>query len=55
MVINQDTGMRSVIRCVFPNTRHMFCMWHIMTKVPKEVIVFVLFHVHMTTIIVTFL
>lgn len=33
----QDPSMQIVVSMVFPNTRHMFCMWHIMTKVSEKV------------------
>lgn len=37
IVTDQDPSMKKSVPLVFPNTRHRFCMWHIMMKVPREV------------------
>ena len=37
IVTEQDPSMRWSIPKVFPNTRHRFCMWHIMNKLPAKV------------------
>ena len=41
IVTDQDPSMRAVVPQVFPNTRHRFYMWHIMMKVPREVLILV--------------
>jgi transposase-like protein len=28
--------MKSAIAKVFPNTRHRFCLWHVIRKLPKR-------------------
>ncbi|XP_076928185.1 protein FAR1-RELATED SEQUENCE 5-like [Bidens hawaiensis] len=37
VVTDQDPVMKQDIAAVFPNTRHMLCMWHIMKKVADKV------------------
>ncbi|KAF2296910.1 hypothetical protein GH714_012174 [Hevea brasiliensis] len=36
ILTNQCESMRKAIREVMPNTRHIFCLWHILCKVPKK-------------------
>ncbi|XP_042974626.1 protein FAR-RED ELONGATED HYPOCOTYL 3-like [Carya illinoinensis] len=36
IIIDQDRAMKNAIRIVFPNTRHRFCLWHILKKVPEK-------------------
>jgi hypothetical protein len=33
---DQDRAMKSAINKVFPNTRHRFCLWHILKKLPEK-------------------
>ncbi|XP_076920365.1 protein FAR1-RELATED SEQUENCE 5-like [Bidens hawaiensis] len=37
VVTDQDPAMKQAIAAVFPNTRHMLCMWYIMKKVADKV------------------
>ncbi|KAL2933742.1 Protein FAR-RED IMPAIRED RESPONSE 1 [Bienertia sinuspersici] len=37
ILTDQDRAMRVAIAGVFPNTRHRFCLWHIMRKVPEKI------------------
>lgn len=37
VITDQDPAMKEVIPQIFPDTRHRFCMWHIMTKVNEKV------------------
>ncbi|XP_041001764.1 protein FAR1-RELATED SEQUENCE 5-like [Juglans microcarpa x Juglans regia] len=32
----QDRAMKNAIALVFPKTRHRFCLWHILKKVPEK-------------------
>lgn len=36
IVTDQDAAMKNAIADVFPNTRHRWCMWHIMKKLPEK-------------------
>ncbi|XP_035547264.1 protein FAR1-RELATED SEQUENCE 5-like [Juglans regia] len=36
IITDQDRAMKNAIALVFPNTRHRFCLWHILKKVPKK-------------------
>ncbi|KAG6707819.1 hypothetical protein I3842_06G051300 [Carya illinoinensis] len=36
IIINQDGAMKNAIAIVFPKSRHRFCLWHILKKVPKK-------------------
>jgi hypothetical protein len=36
IIIDQDRAMKSTIAKDFPNTRHKFCLWHIMGKLPEK-------------------
>ncbi|XP_042983153.1 protein FAR-RED IMPAIRED RESPONSE 1-like [Carya illinoinensis] len=36
IITNQDRAMKNVISIVFPESRHRFCLWHILKKVPKK-------------------
>jgi hypothetical protein len=36
MITDQDRSMKVAIEEVFPNTRHRFCLWHILRKVPEK-------------------
>ncbi|XP_042974916.1 protein FAR1-RELATED SEQUENCE 5-like [Carya illinoinensis] len=36
IITDQDRAMKNTIAIVFPNTRHRFCLWHILKKVPKK-------------------
>ncbi|XP_019155715.1 PREDICTED: protein FAR1-RELATED SEQUENCE 5-like [Ipomoea nil] len=37
VVTDQDPALRVAIEEVLPESRHRFCMWHIMTKVPEKI------------------
>jgi len=36
IITDQDRAMKNGIAIVFPMTRHRFCLWHILKKVPKK-------------------
>jgi hypothetical protein len=36
IITDQDKAMKVAIREVFPNSRHRFCLWHILRKVPEK-------------------
>ncbi|KAK4597375.1 hypothetical protein RGQ29_015069 [Quercus rubra] len=36
IITNQDQAMKRAIEIVFPETKHRFCLWHIMKKIPKK-------------------
>ncbi|XP_042972729.1 protein FAR1-RELATED SEQUENCE 5-like [Carya illinoinensis] len=36
IITDQDKAMRNAIAKVFPKSRHRFCLWHIMKKVPEK-------------------
>ncbi|KAK2641451.1 hypothetical protein Ddye_023214 [Dipteronia dyeriana] len=36
IITNQDKAMKNAIEVVFPSTRHMWCLWHIMKKLPEK-------------------
>ncbi|KAF5460013.1 hypothetical protein F2P56_019913 [Juglans regia] len=36
IITDQDKAMQNAIAKVFPKSRHRFCLWHIMKKVPKK-------------------
>ncbi|KAF5447084.1 hypothetical protein F2P56_032662 [Juglans regia] len=36
IITDQDRAMKNVIAIVFPNTRHRYCLWHILRKVPEK-------------------
>ncbi|XP_042954561.1 protein FAR1-RELATED SEQUENCE 1-like [Carya illinoinensis] len=36
IIIDQDRAMKSAIGIVFPNTRHRYCLWHILHKLPEK-------------------
>ncbi|XP_024164135.1 protein FAR-RED IMPAIRED RESPONSE 1-like [Rosa chinensis] len=33
---DQDRAMKNAIEIVFPNTRHRWCLWHILKKIPEK-------------------
>jgi hypothetical protein len=36
IITDQDRAMKAAIKEVFPNTRHRFCLWHILKKLPEK-------------------
>ncbi|XP_042980095.1 protein FAR1-RELATED SEQUENCE 5-like [Carya illinoinensis] len=36
IITDQDRAMKGVVAMVFPNTRHRYCLWHIMRKLPEK-------------------
>jgi hypothetical protein len=36
IITDQDRAMKNAIHKVFPNTRHRFCLWHILKKLPEK-------------------
>jgi transposase-like protein len=36
IITDQDRAMKAAIKEVFPNTRHRFCLWHILKKVSEK-------------------
>jgi len=38
IVTDQCKAMQNAIEIVFPNTRHHWCLWHIMKKLPEKLV-----------------
>ncbi|XP_042952122.1 protein FAR1-RELATED SEQUENCE 5-like [Carya illinoinensis] len=36
IITDQDRAMKNAIAIVFPQSRHRFCLWHILKKVPEK-------------------
>ncbi|XP_010260560.1 PREDICTED: protein FAR-RED IMPAIRED RESPONSE 1 isoform X2 [Nelumbo nucifera] len=36
IVTDQDKALKAAIAEIFPNTRHCFCLWHILRKIPEK-------------------
>ncbi|XP_018810009.2 protein FAR1-RELATED SEQUENCE 5-like isoform X1 [Juglans regia] len=36
IITDQDRAMKNAIAIVFPKTRHRYCLWHIMRKLPEK-------------------
>jgi len=36
IITDQDRAMKNVIAIVFPETRHRYCLWHIMKKISEK-------------------
>ncbi|KAF5464364.1 hypothetical protein F2P56_014444 [Juglans regia] len=36
IITDQDRAMKNAIAIIFPNSRHRFCLWHILKKVPEK-------------------
>ncbi|XP_052297305.1 protein FAR1-RELATED SEQUENCE 5-like [Citrus sinensis] len=36
IITDQDKAMKIAIAAVFPNTRHRWCLWHILKKIPDK-------------------
>ncbi|KAF5447652.1 hypothetical protein F2P56_033186 [Juglans regia] len=36
IITDHDQAMKSAISIVFPDTRHRYCLWHIMRKLPEK-------------------
>jgi hypothetical protein len=37
IITDEDASMKEAVPAVFPSTRHRFCMWHILNKLPEKV------------------
>jgi len=37
VLTDQDAALKKAVEAFFPNSRHRFCMWHIMKKLPAKV------------------
>ncbi|KAH9734196.1 protein FAR1-RELATED SEQUENCE [Citrus sinensis] len=40
IITDQDRAMQKAIENIFPTTRHRWCLWHIMKKVPEKLAAF---------------
>ncbi|XP_027936220.1 protein FAR1-RELATED SEQUENCE 5-like [Vigna unguiculata] len=38
IVTDQCKAMQNAVQCVFPSTRHRWCLWHIMKKIPEKLV-----------------
>lgn len=36
IITDQDMSMKQAVETVFPGTRHRWCLWHIMKKIPEK-------------------
>jgi hypothetical protein len=36
IITDQDRAMKNAIEVVFPKTRHRWCLWHLMKKIPEK-------------------
>ena len=36
IITDQDRAMQNASQLVFPNTKHRWCLWHILKKLPKK-------------------
>ncbi|KAF5446887.1 hypothetical protein F2P56_032483 [Juglans regia] len=36
IITDQDRAMKNAIAIVFPSTRHRYCLWHVLRKVPEK-------------------
>jgi len=36
IITDQDRAMQNAIQIIFPNTRHRWCLWHILKKLPEK-------------------
>ncbi|XP_073138452.1 protein FAR1-RELATED SEQUENCE 5-like [Henckelia pumila] len=36
IIIDQDRAMQNAIEAVFPNSKHRWCLWHILKKLPEK-------------------
>ncbi|KAL2534404.1 Protein FAR1-RELATED SEQUENCE 5 [Abeliophyllum distichum] len=36
IITDQDRGMQNPIQIIFPNTKHRWCLWHILKKLPEK-------------------
>ena len=36
IITDQGRAMQKAVANVFPNTRHRWCVWHIMKKLPEK-------------------
>ena len=40
IIIDQDKTIEKKIENVFPTTRHQWCLWHIIKKMPEKLVAF---------------
>ena len=36
IIIDEDRGMQTTIEIIFLNTKHRWCLWHILKKLPEK-------------------
>lgn len=44
MLTDQNNALKAAVAAVFPNTRHCFCLWHILEKLPRHLEYLSLWH-----------
>ncbi|KAH9746835.1 protein FAR1-RELATED SEQUENCE [Citrus sinensis] len=45
IITDQDKAMKNAVQIVFPNTKHRWCLWHILKKVPEKLGRYAEYHV----------
>ncbi|XVE78849.1 hypothetical protein DITRI_Ditri14bG0011100 [Diplodiscus trichospermus] len=44
MLTDQNSAIKAAVAAVFPNTRHCFCLWHVLEKLPRHLEYLSLWH-----------